>query len=92
VGVKVPGVVNETQAAATTTFTSVGLKAGTVTQESSSTIASGHVIRENPAAGTWVTSGSAVSLVISTGSGTGGSSGGGDNGGGGSLDGCCWEG
>jgi len=85
-GVKVPDVVNETQSEATTTFTSIGLTTGTVTQQSSRAVTSGHVISENPAAGTWVTSGAAVSLVISTGSGTGGSSGGGGNGGGGSLD------
>ena len=84
VGVKVPNVVNDTQAEATTTLTSLGLTVGTVTQQSSSTVPSGHVISESPAAGTVVARGTAVSLVMSTGSGSGGSSG--SSGGGGSLD------
>ena len=84
VGVKVPNVVNHTQAEATTTLTSLGLTVGTVTQQSSSTVPSGHVISESPAAGTVVAGGTAVSLVMSTGSGSGGSSG--SSGGGGSLD------
>ena len=81
VGVKVPTVGNDTQAEATTTLTSLGLTVGTVTQQSSSTVPAGHVISESPAAGTVVAGGTAVSLVMSTGSGSGGSSGGG-----GSLD------
>jgi hypothetical protein len=86
VGVKVPDVLYETQADAARTFTAVGLTLGTVTQESSSAIPSGHVIRESPAADTWVPGGAAVSLVMSAGSGTDGSSGGSGNSGGGSLD------
>ena len=85
-GVAVPNVVNDTQSAASAALTSAGLTLGTVTQQPSSTIASGYVIGESPTAGTMVTSGTAVSLVISTGSGRGGSSGGGGYGGGGSLD------
>ena len=41
---------------------------GTVTQQSSSTVASGDVISESPTAGNSVNAGSAVNLVVSTGS------------------------
>jgi hypothetical protein len=82
-GIAVPSVVNDTQSAATAALSSAGLALGTVTQQPSSTIALGYVISESPTEGTIVASGTAVSLVISTGSGNGGSSG---YGGGGSLD------
>jgi hypothetical protein len=85
-GVAVPNLVNYTQSAAAAALNRAGLTLGTVTRQPSSTIASGYVISESPTEGTMVTNGTAVSLVISTGSGTGGSSGGGDNGGGGGLD------
>src|SRR5213080_4399966 len=65
--VAVPNVVGETEAAATSAITSAGLTAGTVTQQSSTTVASGSVISESPAAGTSVASGSAVNLVVSSG-------------------------
>jgi hypothetical protein len=65
--VSVPNVVGDTQAAATTAITGVGLVVGTVTMASSATVASGSVISENPTAGTSVNSGSAVNLVVSTG-------------------------
>jgi hypothetical protein len=65
--VKVPNVVGDTQTAATTALTKVDLKLGTVTTASSATIAAGLVISESPAAGTSVTSGSAVKLTISSG-------------------------
>jgi hypothetical protein len=77
--IAVPNVVGQTQAAATTAITGAGLIVGTVTQQSSSTVASGNVVSESPVAGTNVSSGSTVDLVIST----GGSSGGGAGGGGG---------
>jgi hypothetical protein len=80
--VAVPNVVNDTQSAATAALTSTDLTLGTITQQPSSAIASGYVISENPTEGTMVASGTAVSLVISTGS---GSSGGGGHGGGGSF-------
>ena len=57
--VAVPNVVGETQAAATTEIMSAGLVVGTVTQQSSSTVASGDVISKSPAAGTNVATGSA---------------------------------
>src|SRR5579859_6958082 len=65
--VKVPNVVGDTQAAASTAITGAGLKVGTVTTQSSSTVASGEVISESPAAATTVTKGSAVTLVVSSG-------------------------
>src|SRR5205807_9958249 len=86
--VAVPNVVGQTQAAATSAITSAGLTRGTVTQQSSTTVASGSVISESPAAGADVVRGSAVNLVVSTGGGS--SSGGGGissgGGGGGSFD------
>jgi PASTA domain len=65
--VAVPNVVGNTQAAATTAITGAGLKLGTLTQATSATVVAGDVVSENPAAGTSVTNGSAVALVISTG-------------------------
>jgi len=63
----VPNVVGATQSAATTTITNAGLVVGTVTQQSSTTVAAGSVISQNPTAGVDVDSGSAVSLVVSSG-------------------------
>ena len=65
--VAVPNVVGQTQAAATTAITSASLVVGTLTTASSSTVPAGSVISENPAAGTPVNVGSAVSLVVSAG-------------------------
>src|SRR5437660_812305 len=65
--VAVPNVVGETQAAATSAISAAGLTVGAVTQQSSTTVASGNVISESPAAGTSVASGAAVSLVVSSG-------------------------
>lgn len=65
--VSVPNVIGSTQAAATTAITGAGLVLGTVTQQSSASVASGSVISESPAAGTSVASGSSVNLVVSTG-------------------------
>ena len=65
--VSVPNVVGDTQAAATTAITGAGLVVGTVTQQSSSTVALGDVISESPTAGTSVNVGSAVNLVVSSG-------------------------
>src|SRR5438270_1554931 len=58
--VAVPNVVGQMQAAATSAITGAGLTVGAVTQQSSSTVASGSVISESPTAGTMVASGSAV--------------------------------
>jgi RHS repeat-associated protein len=65
--VAVPNVVGQTQAAATTAITGAGLVVGTVTQQSSNTVAAGNVISESPTAGTLVNVGSAVNLVVSSG-------------------------
>jgi hypothetical protein len=67
--VSVPNVVGDTQAAATAAITSAGLVVGTVTVAFSSTVPSGNVISESPAAGTLVVAGSVVNLVVSTGPG-----------------------
>jgi YVTN family beta-propeller protein len=84
IGVAVPNVVGETQAAATSAITGAGLTVGTVTQQSSGAVATGYVITESPAAGTNVAGNTSVNLVVSTGSGGGG--GGGGHGGGGTID------
>ena len=75
VGVAVPNVVGTTQSAATSAITGAKLSMGTVTQQSSSTVASGDVIGEMPAAGSYVAPGSAVNLVVSSGSPDGGGGG-----------------
>lgn len=79
--VAVPNVVGQTQADATTALTSAELVLGTVTQQSSTTVASGGVISQTPVAGTTVQQGTSVSIVVSTGAPA--SSGGGSSGGGG---------
>jgi hypothetical protein len=65
--VSVPNVVGETQSAASTALTAVGLTVGAVTQASSASVASGAVISETPAAASSVAKGSAVTLVVSSG-------------------------
>jgi hypothetical protein len=65
--VSVPNVVGLTQAAATSAITSAGLVLGTVTTQSSATVAAGSVISQSPGAGASVTAGSAVNLMVSTG-------------------------
>ena len=69
--VSVPSVVTDTQAAATTAITGAGLVVGTVTMQSSTTVAAGSVISESPVAGTNVASGSSVNLVVSNSSSSG---------------------
>src|SRR4029077_17611733 len=65
--VPVPNVVGLTQAAATSAITAAGLTVGTVTPQSSGTVAAGNVISESPLAGTLENLGTAVNLVVSTG-------------------------
>src|SRR5256884_4600660 len=85
--VPVPNVVGQTQAAATSAITGAGLTVGTVTMQSSTTVPSGNVIGQNPAAGAQSASGPAADLVVSTGGGTSsGGGGGGASGGGGAFD------
>src|SRR5207248_881817 len=67
--VAVPNVVGETQAAATSAISAAALTVGAVTQQSSTTVASGSVISQNPAAGADSARGSAVDLAVSTGGG-----------------------
>jgi beta-lactam-binding protein with PASTA domain/sugar lactone lactonase YvrE len=66
-GTTVPSVVGSTQAAATTAITSAGLKLGTLVQQTSTTIPAGNVISQTPAAGAAASGGSAVNLVVSSG-------------------------
>jgi len=65
--VAVPNVVNMTQAAATTAISFAGLAVGAISQETNATVPKGSVISQNPASGTNVIAGSAVSVVVSTG-------------------------
>ena len=66
--VSVPDVVGLMQAPATTAITNAELVVGTVTQESSATVPAGRVISQDPVAETTVATGSAVALVVSSGS------------------------
>jgi YVTN family beta-propeller protein len=63
--VAVPNVVGQARTAATAAIVGAGLLMGTVTQQFSSTVASGDLISESPTAGTLVASPSAVNVVIS---------------------------
>ena len=65
--VSVPNVEGLTQDAAATAITGAKLTVGTVTQQSSNTVAIGLVISQDPASGSSVTEGSPVNLVISSG-------------------------
>ena len=65
--VSVPKVEGMSQAAASAAITGVGLSVGTVTQQRSNTVISGHAINQNPASGSSVVQGSSIDLVISSG-------------------------
>ena len=65
--VSVPSIVGLAQAAASSAITNAGLVVGTITQQSSSTVAAGNVISQSPSAGTSVGAKSSVNLVVSTG-------------------------
>jgi len=67
VTVTVPDVVGETEAAADALLVAAGLTTGTVTTATSDTVAAGLVISQSPAAGASVSPGSAVDVVVSTG-------------------------
>jgi len=67
-GVVVPNVVDGTQAAASSAITAAGLTVGAVTTQASDTVTAGDVISESPTAGTHVAGGSAVNLLVSSGS------------------------
>jgi len=65
--VTVPNVVGQTLATAKDSITGVNLKVGTTTLASSTTVAAGKIISQNPAGGAQVASGTVVNLVISSG-------------------------
>ena len=65
----VPNVVGFTQSVAGSTLTSAGLITGSISTASSSIVPSGSVIASNPAAGSQVSLGSSVKLLISSGAG-----------------------
>jgi beta-lactam-binding protein with PASTA domain len=65
--VMVPAVVGLTQPVATLAITTANLVVGTLTSSSSATVPAGIVISESPAARASAATGSAVSLVVSTG-------------------------
>ena len=65
----VPNVVGFTQSVAGSSLTGAGLVTGAVSTASSSIVPSGSVIASNPAAGTQVSLGSSVKLLISSGAG-----------------------
>jgi eukaryotic-like serine/threonine-protein kinase len=67
-GVSVPSVVGLPLAQAKTEITQAGLTVGTVTDKASSTISKGDVISSSPAFGSNASKGSAVNLVVSSGS------------------------
>ena len=64
----VPDLANLTQADAETAIAGAGLKLGTVSQNTSTTVPAGSVISQDPPAGQKVDKGSTVSFVVSTGS------------------------
>jgi len=64
----VPDLTNLTQDEARTALADAGLLLGAVTPEPSTTAPSGDVIRQDPAAGVEVAKGSAVNIVVSSGS------------------------
>jgi hypothetical protein len=66
-GALVPNVVGATQSAASSAITVAGLTLGAVTAQSSTTVASGSVISQNPAGGASAAPGSAVAIVVSSG-------------------------
>ncbi|HEY5387766.1 MAG TPA: PASTA domain-containing protein, partial [Thermoleophilia bacterium] len=63
----VPDLTNLTETAAQTTLAGAGLLLGAVTPETSGTVPSGQVIRQDPGVGTRVAKGSAVNIVVSSG-------------------------
>ena len=65
--VAVPNVIGLAQSSAASAIAAANLRLGTVTMQSSATIAAGLVISESPAAGSSVAAKSAVNLVVSSG-------------------------
>ncbi len=67
--IAIPNIVGQAQATAATTLTGAGLTLGNVTTSTSATVTAGNVISQTPSAGTTANAGTAVNLVVSTGSG-----------------------
>ncbi len=65
--VSVPDLTSLTQADAQAALTAAGLRLGAVTSETSSSVPPGQVIRQDPLAGATVVKGSAVNIVLSSG-------------------------
>ena len=65
--VQVPNVTGMDQGAAHATITSAGLVVGTEPSQSSNAVPANRVISQSPTGGAWVSPGSAVNLVISSG-------------------------
>jgi probable HAF family extracellular repeat protein len=63
----VPNVVGDTQSAAANALTAAGFLLGKVTTQASTTVAPGIVISQSPSAGSSVTAGSAVDVILSSG-------------------------
>ena len=68
--VNTPNVVGMTQTAAEQAITNAGLDVGTVTTQTSASVPAGSVISQAPSGGTSVGAGTAINLVISSGSGS----------------------
>jgi len=66
-GAAVPSVVGKSQSTASQLLSTAGLTIGTVTTQTSATVASGLVISQSPTAGTQVPAGTSVNLVESSG-------------------------
>lgn len=75
-GHAVPDVVGEREFDATLILNAHGLAVGTVTEEPSSSVPSGRVIRQSPQADDFLGTGGSVDLVVSTGGGNGSGGGG----------------
>ena len=65
--VTVPDVERLSQDDATTAITAAKLAIGSLTQQSSSTVATGNITKQDPASGSSVAEGSAINLVLSSG-------------------------
>ncbi len=65
--VSVPNFVGQTQTAATSAITTAGLTVGTITAQRSDTVPGGTIISQSPLSGASVTSGTVVTLIVSSG-------------------------
>jgi predicted CxxxxCH...CXXCH cytochrome family protein len=65
--IAVPNVVGQTEAAARNAITGAGFTVGAVTRQSSNTVPNGAVVSQTPLAGAYISPGTAVNLVVSSG-------------------------